>query len=152
MVLIIFLHSWFSTDAYTGAYMWQEVLGISRSFLDDLALLGWAKRPNDFAYKAKNVTDLFTLLINGLLQLVNKLQQTCQFHQVATSLLKSDLLQLVLCRQWRTLGGGGGRRRAQAPPIIFTEALILKSGSTRKFFFKKWNRCLLFSTLFCSFT
>ena len=37
------------------------------------------------------------------IQLVNKLQQTCQFHQVATSVLKSglfkleflDLLQLV---------------------------------------------------------
>ena len=29
----------------------------------------------------------------------------------------------------------GGRRGAQAPPIIFTEALVLKSGSTRKFLF-----------------
>ena len=27
-----------------------------------------------------------------------KLQQTCQFHQIVTSLLKSDLLQLVICR------------------------------------------------------
>ena len=34
----------------------------------------------------------------GLLQLVNKLQQARQFHQVATSLLKSGLLQLVICR------------------------------------------------------
>ena len=34
----------------------------------------------------------------GLLQLVNKLQQACQFHQVATSLLKSGLLQIVICR------------------------------------------------------
>ena len=34
----------------------------------------------------------------GLLQFVNKLQQACQFHQVATSLLKSGLLQLVICR------------------------------------------------------
>ena len=31
-------------------------------------------------------------------QKVNKLQQTCQFHQLATSLLKSGLLQLVICR------------------------------------------------------
>ena len=46
-------------------------------------------------YTAKNATDVnFT----GLLQLVNKLQQTCQFHQVATSLLKSGLLELVICR------------------------------------------------------
>ena len=29
---------------------------------------------------------------------VNKLQQACQFHQVATSLLRSGLLQLVICR------------------------------------------------------
>ena len=29
--------------------------------------------------------------------LVNKLQQACQFHQVATSLLKLELLQLVIC-------------------------------------------------------
>ena len=31
----------------------------------------------------------------ALLQLVNKLQQTRQFHQVTTSVLKSGLLQLV---------------------------------------------------------
>ena len=31
-------------------------------------------------------------------QFYNKLQQTCQFHQVATSLLKSGLLQFVICR------------------------------------------------------
>ena len=29
--------------------------------------------------------------------LVSKLQQVCQFHRVATSLLKSGLLQLVIC-------------------------------------------------------
>ena len=28
-----------------------------------------------------------------------------------------------------------GRRGAQAPPMIFTKALVLKSGSTRKFLF-----------------
>ena len=38
--------------------------------------------------------------------------------------------------QWRTLGGGG-RRGAQAPPIIFNEALVLKSGSSRKFSFQE---------------
>ena len=32
----------------------------------------------------------------GLLQLINKFQQICQFHQVATSLLESGLLQLVI--------------------------------------------------------
>ena len=36
-------------------------------------------------------------------------------------------------KQCRTLGG---RRGAQGPPpIIFTEGLVLKSGSTRKFLF-----------------
>ena len=32
-----------------------------------------------------------------------------------------------------TRGGKGGRK----PPIIFTEALVLKSGSTRKFSFQE---------------
>ena len=34
----------------------------------------------------------------GLLQFVSKFQQTCQFHQVATSVLKPGLLQLVIRR------------------------------------------------------
>ena len=34
----------------------------------------------------------------SILRLVNKLQQACQFPQVATSLLKSGLLQFVICR------------------------------------------------------
>ena len=39
----------------------------------------------------------------GFLELVNKLQQTCQCrHQVKTSLLKSGLLQLVTCRIAKT--------------------------------------------------
>ena len=38
-------------------------------------------------YTAKNTTDL--------LQVVDKKRQTCQFHQVATNLLKSGLLQLM---------------------------------------------------------
>ena len=56
-------------------------------------------------YTAKNVTDLLQVVnFTGLMQFVNKLQQACQFHQVATSLLRlqaccnlslSDLLQLV---------------------------------------------------------
>ena len=51
------------------------------------------------AYTVKNATDLLQVVnFTGLFQLVNKLQQTCQFHQVATSLLKSGLLQLVICR------------------------------------------------------
>ena len=37
--------------------------------------------------------------------------------------------------QWRTLRKGGGVEGASPPPIIFTEALVLKSGSTRKFLF-----------------
>ena len=31
----------------------------------------------------------------------------------------------------------GGRRGTQGPPIIFTEALVFKSGSTRKFSFQE---------------
>ena len=44
--------------------------------------------------------------------------------------------------QWRTLGGGG-QRRAQALPIIFTEALPLKSGSTRKSSFQEVESLLI---------
>ena len=33
-------------------------------------------------------------------------------------------------------GGGEVRRRVQDPPIFFTEALVLKGGSTRKFLFQ----------------
>ena len=32
--------------------------------------------------------------------------------------------------------GGGGAKEGAGPPIIFTEALALKSGSTRKFLFQ----------------
>ena len=44
--------------------------------------------------------------------------------------------------QWRTLGGGvkGG---ASPPPIIFTEALVLKSESTRKFSFQEVEPLLI---------
>ena len=35
-------------------------------------------------------------------KLVDKLQQTCRFYQVATSLLKSGLFQLVICRLVKT--------------------------------------------------
>ena len=34
----------------------------------------------------------------GLFKLVNQLQQACHSHQVATSLSRSGLLQLVICR------------------------------------------------------
>ena len=52
-----------------------------------------------YPYTAKNATDLLKVVnFIGLLQLVNQLQQACQFHQVATSLLRSSLLQLVICR------------------------------------------------------
>ena len=47
-------------------------------------------------YTAKKGTDLLQVIGFSFLQLANKLQQTCQFHHVAASLLKSaDLLQLV---------------------------------------------------------
>ena len=46
---------------------------------------------------------------------------------------------------------GGGRRGRKPPPIIFTEALVLKSGNTRKFLFQEVEPLLIFSTLFRSF-
>ena len=48
-------------------------------------------------YTAKHTTDFLEVVFKftGLLQLVNRLQQTCQFQKVAKSPLKSDLLQLV---------------------------------------------------------
>ena len=50
-------------------------------------------------YTVKNATDLLEIFnFTGLLQFVNKLPQACQFHHVATSLLKSGLLQIVICR------------------------------------------------------
>ena len=52
-----------------------------------------------YTYTAKNATGLLQVVnFTGLLQLVDKLQQACQFYQVATSLLKSGLLQLVIYR------------------------------------------------------
>ena len=49
--------------------------------------------------KGKNATDLLQVVnFTELLQFVNKLQQACQFHQVATTLLRLGLLQLVICR------------------------------------------------------
>ena len=45
----------------------------------------------------------YYLTVDNFLQLVNKLQQTCQFHQVPTSLLKSGLLQLIIYRLVTTL-------------------------------------------------
>ena len=56
-------------------------------------------KPYTIPYTAKNATDLLQVVsLTNSLQLVNKLQQACQFHQVATSLLKSGLLQFVICR------------------------------------------------------
>ena len=39
--------------------------------------------------------------------------------------------------------GGKGRRRVQDLPIIFTEALVLKNGSTRKFSFQEVESLLI---------
>ena len=41
--------------------------------------------------------------------------------------------------------GGGAKGDASPTPIIFTEALVLKSGSTRKFSFQEEEHYLLFS-------
>ena len=48
-------------------------------------------------YTAKNSTDLLQAVnFTNLMQHVNKMQQGCQYNQVATSLLKFGLLQLVI--------------------------------------------------------
>ena len=53
----------------------------------------------NFFYHSQKRPDLLQVVnFTGLLQPVNNLQQTCQFHQVATSRLRSDLLQHVNCR------------------------------------------------------
>ena len=50
-------------------------------------------------YTAKNATGLLQFVnFTGFSQIVEKLQQDCQCHQVATSLSKSGLLQLVTWR------------------------------------------------------
>ena len=52
-------------------------------------------------YICKNYRRVYFLQVakfTGLVQLVNKFQQTCQFYPGATSLLKSGLLRLVICR------------------------------------------------------
>ena len=53
-------------------------------------MLAWQDKDEREVYTAKNVTHL-TLVVNftGLLHFVDKLQQTCQFYQIATNLLKS---------------------------------------------------------------
>ena len=62
----------------------------------------WCGHQFDRVYTAKNATGLLQVVnFTNLLQLVNKLQQACQFYQVATSLLKSGLLQFVIC--WNNL-------------------------------------------------
>ena len=52
---------------------------------------------------AKNAPDLLQVLnFTGLLPFVNKLQETCQIHQLANKYVKSGLLQLVhlrICRK-----------------------------------------------------
>ena len=53
----------------------------------------------NLSHTPKNAMDLLQVVnFTNLLQLVNKLQQACQFHQVAISLLRSGLLQFVICR------------------------------------------------------
>ena len=50
-------------------------------------------------YTARNATDSLQVVnFTNLFQTVNKLRQICQFHQVTTSMLKSGLSQLVICR------------------------------------------------------
>ena len=47
-------------------------------------------------HTAKNTTDLLQA-VNLTGKLFNKLQPTCQFHQVAANLLRSGSLQLFIC-------------------------------------------------------
>ena len=47
------------------------------------------------------------------------------------------------CAVVDTMGGGGAEGGACPPPIIFTEVLVLKSGSTRKFSFQEVKPLLI---------
>ena len=49
-------------------------------------------------YTTRNSADLLQFFNLGGLMSTLKLQQTCQFHKVTTCVLKSGLLQLVICR------------------------------------------------------
>ena len=51
------------------------------------------------AYPAKNPTDLYLQVVNfsGLLERVNQLQQTYQFHRVTTSVVE---IRLVNCKPY----------------------------------------------------
>ena len=52
--------------------------------------------------------------------------------------MKKQAGQLVeILLTWAVADTSGGEGGVQAPPIIFTEALVLKSGSTRKFSFQE---------------
>ena len=52
-------------------------------------------------YPDKDATDLLQVVYQ-LVENFQQVAQTCQFHQVATSLLKSGLLQLVIWRLFTT--------------------------------------------------
>ena len=72
----------------------------------------------------------------------NYLQQVCKYEVISSLIPQTwcNLMKSMVLVQFDDKPvadtRGGGRRGAQAPPpIIFTEALVLKSGSTRKFLF-----------------
>ena len=76
----------------------------------------WCGHQFDRDCTAKNATDLLQVVnFTNLLQLVNKLQQACQFYQVATSLLKSGLLQFVICRLVTTCWNNLLKQLAEGP-------------------------------------
>ena len=58
-----------------------------------------------------------------------------QINSCNQSLIRQRVLE-----QWRTLERAKG---CASPPIIFTEALVLKSGSTRKFSFQEVEPLLI---------
>ena len=66
-----------------------------------------------------------------MLQLVNKLQQACQFHQVATYLLRSGLLQFVICRLvttcWNNLQQACWNNQLATSPLTTFKRLVVTS-------------------------
>ena len=74
---------------------WNELCGRSHRLRCPIG-----KCETNYIIHSQNVTDLLQVVIftGCWIQLVKKLQQTCQFHQVAKTLLKSGLLRLVISR------------------------------------------------------
>ena len=75
--------------------LFSQGRGVLKEWLD---LLSKEILNPDYALFTQSVDGNTRLkIVTDYLQVVDKLQQVCRFYQVVTSLLKSSLLQLVIC-------------------------------------------------------